>query len=137
MGYNQWIVIVLINRSHQPIEIKNVNLSWGKFYKDDDKDKEIPMTEIEGHIIPPKGTYQINSCGRLDLPSGTEGSFDLVDESGQIIRSFNWNCPWMGSTNQWDVTNPNEDWSVESSGANLGGGALGKITVEVVRVSSE
>jgi len=134
MAYAQWVVIVLKNRSNQSIKIKNVKLDWGKFYVDDNKDEEIPTSEIEDRIILPSKTYQINSCGRENASSGTEGSFDLVDHSGQIIRSFYWDCPWGSKRNTWRVTNPDQNWLVDSSGANLDSGALGTITVQIVYV---
>ncbi|OCH84840.1 pleurotolysin A [Obba rivulosa] len=131
MAYAQWVVIVLKNVSPQgTLVIKNLNLMWGKFHKDGDKDAEIPTKDIEGTKILPGAEYTINSCGRSDASSGTEGKFDLYEEGGALVRSFYWDCPWGSKTNTWTISNANAQWMVDSQGANLNSGALGTITHE-------
>jgi len=125
--------MVLINDSNsQSVTIKNVQLnsSRAKFYADGDKGKEIPISQIEGKVIPPGQSYQINSCGREYDPHGTGGSYDLVDDSEQVIRHFDWDCPWDRSTNTWQVTGQDTDWQFYWSGENLQDGALGTITIK-------
>lgn len=34
MGYQQWVVIKINNSSAKTVVVKNVNLTWGKFYPD-------------------------------------------------------------------------------------------------------
>jgi len=103
-------------------------------YHVDDKDDEIPASDIEGKVILAGESYRVNSCGRANASSGTEGSFDLVDQNGTAIRDLYWNCPWGKKTNVWRVTGGNVKWLLESNGANLNSGALGTITVTVVKL---
>ncbi|OCH86914.1 pleurotolysin A [Obba rivulosa] len=137
MAYAQWVVIVLKNVSPQgTLVIKNLNLMWGKFHKDGDKDTEIATKDIEGTKILPGAEYTINSCGRSDASSGTEGKFDLYEEGGALVRSFYWDCPWGSKTNTWTISNANTQWMVDSQGANLNSGALGTITVRLYKMPS-
>ncbi|ESK85553.1 pleurotolysin a [Moniliophthora roreri MCA 2997] len=78
-AYAQWVVIVLRNVGNSAMKVKNVSLNWGKFHADGDKDKEIGKNQIEGKVIGPDEKLQIDSCGRLDASSRTEGPFDLID----------------------------------------------------------
>jgi hypothetical protein len=70
----------------------------------DNKDAEIPKSDIENHKINPGDEFQINSCGRSDASSGTEGDFDIYEDGGTKVRHFYWNCPWGSKTNTWRVT---------------------------------
>jgi hypothetical protein len=48
-------------------------------------------------VVPPSGvaTADVWSCGRLDAPSGSQGSFDLVDmNNGVKICTLDWNAPY-------------------------------------------
>jgi len=133
-AYAQWVVIVLNNLSTETITIKNVVLSYGKFHEAGSKDNEIDKNDVQGVKIVPRGTFSIYSCGRSDSPSGTEGSFDLVDNStNQLIRNIYWDCPWGSSRNTFNITGVNGDWIVEGNGANLESGALGNVTVKAVK----
>ena len=98
------------------------------------KDNEVGTGYYSNTIINPYGSMELSACGKADASSGTEGHFDLVDTSdnNKIIRSFYWDCPWGSKTNQWVVSQSNSKWEVYSKGANLYGGALGNITVDVV-----
>jgi hypothetical protein len=85
----------IINWSSKTVVVKNVHLHWGKFYKDskspkasacvvvpvvyldlnacilDDRDSEIPISDIENTEILPGKKYKINSRGlRLRLGHG-------------------------------------------------------------------
>ncbi|KAI0267255.1 aegerolysin type hemolysin [Russula aff. rugulosa BPL654] len=132
-AYAQWVVINITNSSSKTVTIKNVSLHWGKFYKDDNKDAEIPKSDIENHKIDPGDEFEINSCGRSDASSGTEGDFDIYEDGGTRVRHFYWDCPWGSKTNTWRVTDNNAKWIVESQGANLDSGALGNIKVELYK----
>ncbi|GJJ11752.1 hypothetical protein Clacol_005990 [Clathrus columnatus] len=50
------------------------------------KGVEIPIGKLnEGIRIQPMAEYTISSCGRLGSPSGTEGSFELVDQNTKFV----------------------------------------------------
>ena len=101
-----------------------------------DKDTEYPVSKYEGSTIQPGEELQLNSCGRSDASSGTEGWFDMVDpvSSDKVIRHFYWSCPWGSKTNTWNVTENNSKFMVEYSGQNLDSGALGTITVRFLNI---
>ena len=128
-AYAQWVVINITNSSKETVVFKNVRLSWGKFYFDgkslvssasvmavldimyldhatciDDKDDEMPASDIENAYILPGKSFRVNSCGRSNASSGTEGSFDIEEEGGGEVRHFYWSCPWGGNTNTWTVS---------------------------------
>ncbi|KAK7018024.1 Ostreolysin A6 [Paramarasmius palmivorus] len=134
-GYPQWVIIVIHNVGNTGVRLKNLDVSWGKLHADGNKDKEVNKDAYEEQVIGPDEKLQINACGRESSPSGTTGDFDLcdVDEDDRVIRHFYWDCPWGGSKNTWTVSGSNSQWMVEHSGANLEGGALGTITVDVLK----
>ncbi|KAF8687636.1 hypothetical protein AX14_003645, partial [Amanita brunnescens Koide BX004] len=103
-AYAQWVVITLNNSSTKAVVVKNVGLSWGKFHEEGNKDKEIPVSDIENTEIPPGGEFRINSCGRENASSGTEGEFDIYEVDSNKVRHFYWDCPWGSSTNTWTIT---------------------------------
>nr|AGA84054.1 umbellolysis [Polyporus umbellatus] len=137
-AYAQWVSIVIKNIGNADIKLKNLDVSWGKLYADGNKDKELPASDYEGKTIEPGTQLQLNACGRENSPSGTTGQFNLVDPSAndQVIRSFYWDCPWGSSRNEWIVSGSNSSFIVESTGGNLDGGALGNITVDVLKKPS-
>jgi hypothetical protein len=136
-AYAQWVVINITNSSSKPVVVKNVHLSWGKFHKDgkspassarvmvpsrhldhnaciDNKDAEIPAKDIENTKILPGDTFRINSCGREDASSGTEGDFDLYEDGGPKVRHFYWDCPWGTKTNTWTISGTKDPLGVHS-----------------------
>ncbi|KAK7056482.1 hypothetical protein VNI00_003037 [Paramarasmius palmivorus] len=133
MAYAQWVVIILKNDSgsHGSMKIKNLNLAWGKLHADGDKDTEVPISDYEGKVIKPGESIQINSCGRSDASSGTEGSFNLVepDRGDYQIRHIYWECPWGDPDNQFTINGSDTNWLVDQKGANPSNGALGNVTV--------
>ena len=98
------------------------------------KDQEVGTNTYEGQTIAPYEWLEFSSCGRSDASSGTEGNFDLVDPSAsdKQIRHFYWDCPWGSKTNTWSVSGSNSKFMIEHYGANIDGGALGTITVDVL-----
>jgi Aegerolysin len=70
----------------------------------DNKDEEIPISDIEDKKIDGGKEFRINSCGRENAPSGTEGNFDIYEDGGDEVRHFYWDCPWGGKTNTWTIT---------------------------------
>ena len=133
MGEAQWVTIYLNNSSTaKTLVVKNVHLDYGKFYRDsksacffcparhssasshilttpaciDDKEAEIPTSDIEGTKIAPGDEFTVNSCGRSNSPSGTEGEFDVYEDGpgGPKVRHFYWNCPWGSPKNTWTIS---------------------------------
>lgn len=100
-----------------------------------DKDKEVSKDIYEGAVIKPDEKLQINACGRENAAEGTAGDFDLVDpaDGDKVIRHFYWNCPWSAKQNEWIVSGSNTKFMVEYYGQNLDSGALGTITVDVLK----
>nr|AOW41304.1 hemolysin [Sparassis latifolia] len=128
MGYSQWVSITLQNSSGQDIQTANVNLPWGKFYADDNKGRDIPASSVVDQVVPAGDSFTVYSCGREDSPTGTEGSFDVVDaSSGAVIRTISWHCPYVGD-NTFKLLDSNDAWAVDTSGFSQHG-ALGQITV--------
>ncbi|KAF4257052.1 hypothetical protein KXW98_007189 [Aspergillus fumigatus] len=132
-AYAQWVTVHLINSmSSETLSIKNASLSWGKWYKDGDKDAEITSEDVQQKTAPPGGSVNVNSCGRSDASSGTTGGFDLYDGNTKIGR-VHWDCPWGSKTNDFDVGERNKNYWVEIGTWNKYGGAIGTVDVEVGR----
>ncbi len=133
MAYGQWVKIN-IKPLNFACKIEDLELSWGKLYKDGDKDSEIKVNSVNDHIIQSKETYSICSCGRSDSASGTEGRFSLADGSTKIAK-FHWDCPWASHDNTFSHEKvADEGYVVEVSDYNKSGGALGDVTITVVKV---
>lgn len=100
-----------------------------------DKDNAMSPDDYNGRIIEGGDSLRFNTCGRAFSPTGTEGRFSLVDpeDNSKVIRTFHWDCPWGSRSNKFEVNDLNNKWMVEASGANLEGGALGTVTVEVLK----
>jgi hypothetical protein len=96
----------------------------------DDKDKEIPASDIEGQEIAPHSTFIIKSSGLSDSPIGTEGSYELVDQSnGDVICTVVWNCPGGDQTNLFE-TRGKSAWLVGLEGP-APHGAIGETFVSM------
>ena len=106
----------------------------GKFYKWDNKDNEISAGEVAKQTAGPGGNIDIASCGRSDASSGTEGSYNIYDGDTKICRVY-WNCPWGSKTNTFTVSEQNDGYMVQATGQNIDSGALGTVTVKVVKLS--
>lgn len=131
MAYAQW-VSVNIQISGFTAILTNVIHEWGKFYADGDKDKEVPPSDIEGTSITTGNNYTINACGRSNAAAGTQGSFDIYDGT-TLVGSYSWDCPWGSKTNTSTWTPHNENYVGQQTGANLDSGALGNVTLKVVK----
>jgi len=127
MAYAQWATFTLSPKNYT-LTIKNVVLKWGKFYKGS-KDNEVKLEDIEGVQIKPGDSYKIETCGREDSPSGTEGSFDIYDGNTHVA-SYYWDCPWGSKSNTSTLTPESDDYLSQQNGANLDSGALGNITIK-------
>lgn len=131
MGYAQWIILNIINNLRtQNIQVKNPQLSYGKFHEVGDNDREISSSEISDMRILAGGWGQIASCGREHSPTGTEGSIDLY-HAGTKICTVYWDCPWSGH-NTLNAQGP-EDYLCTLGSWNQDSGAIGKVDVTVSR----
>lgn len=139
MAYAQWGTFV-VQALNFDVTIKNISLSWGKFYdstqignEGGDKDKEYLSQKIEGKIIKSGSSFAINACGRSDAASGTEGSFQLYD-GDTLVGTYSWDCPWGSKTNSSTWVAESTDYITQQSGANLNAGALGTVKIQVVSI---
>jgi hypothetical protein len=133
MAYAQWVVINL-GSNGTTLSIKNAQLSWGKFFKNPEKDCEISTDEINRIQILSGNVAVIASCGRSDAASGTEGTFDIYDGATEV-GNFYWDCPW-GSKRNHMIWTPSlsENYVTQVTGGNLDTGALGTITMRCVKI---
>lgn len=68
------------------------------------KDAEIAVKDIENTKILPGKQFRMNSCGRENASSGTEGDFDIYEVAADKVRHFYWECPWGSKTNTWTIS---------------------------------
>lgn len=114
------------------VEIKDFHIPWGKVYRCGNKDNEVkPPTSIASSV-------EICCCGRSDSPSGTEGSFNLVDKANnKIIGTYYWDCPWGSKTNTstWTPVDSSSSspYLTQVTGANLDSGALGNVSLRCAK----
>lgn len=132
MAYAQWVSIKIIAHG-TTLRIKNAKLRWGKFHQTGNKEVEISPDDINKITIEPKRETFINSCGRSDSGSGTEGDFDIFDGDTKVGH-YHWDCPWTQkkNTSTW-TPDSSEGYLTQVAGANLDSGALGNITIECVK----
>lgn len=132
MAYAQWVSYTIL-ANNCSLTIENAQLSWGKFYKYDDKDDELSPDEVNGQVIEigQEGSHVVSSCGRSDSPSGTQGSFDLYDGSTKVVTLV-WNCPWGNKSNSWSQFSQNSNYSVSVNGGSDNSGSIGVLRVEVI-----
>ena len=100
-----------------------------------DTGKNLSTDDFQNRIIRSKDALKLNACGKDFSPSGTTGTFTLVDPSDndRVIRKFEWDCPFGSSENTWKMTDDsNPNFIVECKGGSFLHGALGDITVEVI-----
>lgn len=84
LGYPQWVSIDITNHGPRSVKVKNVKALYGKFYTNGEraltrglnamltffdahtgnKDREVPASTYENHVILPHDTLTIASCGR-------------------------------------------------------------------------
>ncbi len=129
MGYNQWIEMT-IKSDNFSMGISNTALPYGKFYEGS-KEHEKNIDYINSLKIYPDKSYKICSCGREDSPSGTEGSFCLIDlsDNGAKVATVSWDCPWSGD-NTWSFKLEN-GYMATAPNAVKPGGAIGSLDIEI------
>lgn len=133
MAYAQWVSITITSLETTLI-IKNAALAYGKFHQTGNKDAEILPDAINKITINSRQSAVINSCGRSDSPSGTEGRFDIFD--GEVkVGQYYWDCPWGSKTNT-SIWTPFEldHYVTQVTGGSLDSGALGNITIKCVKL---
>lgn len=141
MAYAQWVSFTIKVKGFAGTTDYG-NLSWGKFYKYDNKDDEI--ANVKGIKFQDGRVYNtvICSCGRSDSASGTEGSFyicidgkDPSDPDYKVCK-ISWDCPWGSKTNTWGASDYDSDkYVVSVSGGSTYGGAIGMLSVVVADIS--
>jgi hypothetical protein len=105
----------------------------GKFYKWDNKDDEISASEVDKQVATRRRDADVAACGRSDASSGTEGTLDLYDSDDKVCHIY-WNCPWGSKTNEFKGSDLDNAYVVQQTGANLDGGAIGTVTIKVVKI---
>lgn len=103
-------------------------LSSGKFYRADNKDEELEPLDIDQIKIPPGGEVDVNSCGRENVASGTEGSFEVY-KNDDWVCSLAWDCPCGSKTNSFDSSFSDDYW-ITVGPWNTKSGAIGTVKVE-------
>ena len=134
MARGQWIK-VSVKPSKLNVNIQNANLSWGQFHKENDKYAQISTDEINKIKVSDGQSASISSCGKPDSSSGTEGSLDIYDAAtAKKIGTFSWNCPWGARENSfgWSYSD-SPNYMVEVAEGNKGSGAIGEVTISVVK----
>ncbi|KHT64580.1 hypothetical protein RJ45_05675 [Photobacterium gaetbulicola] len=131
MAYAQNIQIA-ISPENLTLTVDDAKLEWGKFYKENDKDSEVSIKDVNGTKIEPGEVKVISACGRSDSASGTEGSIKLYDGNVEIGK-FYWDCPWGSKTNttQWEKRSNN--YITEVSGGNVDSGSIGLVNITVYK----
>ncbi|KAL6303723.1 aegerolysin type hemolysin, partial [Sparassis latifolia] len=98
-----------------------------------DKHHEVSIASIEDHVIPARDGIVVSSCGREESPSGTKGSFDVVDTSTDaLVRTVFWDCPYVRH-NRFETRGANKAWIVDHSDVSKEG-ALGEIKVTFLKL---
>ena len=144
MAYAQYIEI-RISAENCALCIRNATLSWGKFYKQTNKDDELTNEQINAITID-TGTFKyICSCGRASAASGTEGSFDIYDAAGpkdangnptDKVTHVKWVCPWGPSyDNSRSHEQDNHGYGVTMTGGESKEGSIGEVTLSIVKLS--
>jgi hypothetical protein len=128
-SYAQWVSVHVKNLSPNTLHIANAELDWGKFYADGNKDRELSSSAIDQVVIASDNAHDINSCGRLNSASGTEGQFHITDGKRNICTLY-WNCPW-GAHNSFEVRDVNSEYVVTAGPWNHYAGAIGNVDVEI------
>jgi len=133
MAHAQWVSITITSEG-TTFSIRNAELIQGKFHETGNKDQEISSFEIDNITIESDQSAVINSCGRSESQSGTEGRFDIFD--GEVkVGEYYWECPWGSKTNTSTWTPYESDnYSTEVTGGDLDSGALGNITIKCVKL---
>ncbi|KAI9897941.1 hypothetical protein N3K66_006301 [Trichothecium roseum] len=134
MAYAQWVLMIIQNKiGSGQLTVKNLKIEWGKFHQPGNKDAEISVNDAQSQVATPSKDAQIASCGRSDASSGTEGSYDIYDGDTKVCHIY-WSCPWGSKTNTFTVSDIDNAYVVQATGATLDSGALGNVTIKIVKM---
>ncbi|ETO09235.1 hypothetical protein RFI_28152 [Reticulomyxa filosa] len=126
-SYDQWIRIIIENKSNELLDVKNSKLEWGKWYCNNDKSDEGCGPSKYSHI---GSRTVLSSCGRSDVTSGTEGYFELIATGNMRVASFRWDCPY-GRKNSYSVSDTCSGWKVNAYGGSKENGPIGEVIIIV------
>lgn len=104
----------------------------GKFYEDDNKDREIDAQKLNNMVIGPKRHGNVSACGRENAWSGTSGTLDLYIATDRVCTLY-WSCPQIGS-NEFYGSNVNSSRYSVTLGVFSSDGPLGQVDVTVSKV---
>ncbi|KAK1778422.1 Aegerolysin-domain-containing protein [Copromyces sp. CBS 386.78] len=136
LGESQWVYMTIRNEaSSGDMYIRNTKLHWGKWYDYPDKDHELSDNDVQGGRAGPNGgTMVVAASGRAWTPSGTEGQFDIYHGGIKVCHVY-FDCPFSHIHNSFSISDINGAYAVQETGASLGSGPLGTITIEVVKMN--
>ncbi len=132
MAYGQWVSFNIKLKGFSGT-IGDAKLKWGKFYKYDNKDKELEVYEINAITLEDGklNNNVISACGRSDAGSGTEGYFWIYRGEEAVCQVY-WDCPWGSKINAWSVSKYDDDkYNPSISGGSKNGGAIGTLTLTI------
>lgn len=109
-------------------------VSYSFIFRTGDKSQEIDKGQVDQQTIHPGKDFTFNACGRFLSPSGTEGSFELLEVEGELVRKIYWDCPYGLKRNIIQITENDENWVVSPTGYTLSSGALGNGSFDCVYV---
>ena len=136
MAYAQWVSYSILADNFSAT-IKNAPLSWGKFYKYDDKDNELSPSQVNGQVIESgtEGPNIVISCGREIRLLAHRGN-SICDGDTKVVTLV-WDCPGVCKTNSWSQTGQNKNYVVSVTGGNSYGGAIGVLTAECFKKAQQ
>lgn len=94
---------------------------------------EIPISAINSKVADSGNLVAVNSCGRLNSPTGTEGHIDITDGNIRIAEIY-WDCPWGHRNNTVEVRSVDSRYSV-TLGPWERFNAIGNVDVVVKRLN--
>jgi hypothetical protein len=126
-GYDQWVDLRIENKRQEAIHVTG-SLSWGKWYANGDKSKEVPAPDF---VLQPGQIARIAATGRSDSPSGTEGTVYIRSESSkkQLVETY-FNVPYIGKNNFKPIVKDLEATSIVHSNWETSG-PLGEMFIKI------
>lgn len=78
----------------------------------------------------------VAASGRAWSPSGTEGQFDIYHMGTKVCHVY-FDCPFSHRHNSFSISDVNDGYVVQGTGASLDGGPLGDISIRVVKLNDQ
>ncbi|PHH91336.1 hypothetical protein CDD83_851 [Cordyceps sp. RAO-2017] len=130
----QWVAVTIINGTNErDLKVQHASVSYGYFWKGDDKSTEMPVSEVDEIVVAPRNEETVQACGRANLAEGTEGQFDVFDGDTKICNVY-WNCPWARKSNDFNVHVADAvktTYTVSVGRWSKDAGAIGDVRVEI------